>query len=99
MDKKKKQKRNFINFFVADILEDLDDLTASTPSVMNLLAEFYSQPLIHTLATDQPLPELIPRVFIFFLFNFIQLLSSYLIVVAVPAPHQSERAHGISAHA
>lgn len=28
---------------------------------MNLLAEFYSQPSIQTLETDQPLPELIPR--------------------------------------
>jgi hypothetical protein len=31
--------------------EDLDDLTAFTPSVMNLLAEFYAQPLIHTLTS------------------------------------------------
>ena len=32
---------------------------------MNLLAEFYSQPLIHTLTTDQPLYALIPRLWPF----------------------------------
>lgn len=59
---------------VLDILLDLDDLTASTPSVMNLLAEFYNQPSLLASLTNPsstsislslPTHELIPRLWPF----------------------------------
>ena len=64
-----------------DILLDLDDLTASTNSVMNLLAEFYSMPITadatykmleekqQLQTTTDPLATLVPRLWPFLLHN------------------------------